>query len=72
MEGDGEEEFGGILKEDVIQQQEVGRIFQNFPVRNYALTNEDSGVNPLIVAAVANIASKISIPLSEVTISTVI
>lgn len=72
LEGDGEAEFGGILKEDVIQQQEVGRIFQNFPVKNYALTNEDSGVNPKIVAAIAGIASKLSIPLSEVTTSTVI
>jgi len=72
LEGNGEGEYGGMLKEDVLQQQQVGRIFQNFPVSDYAITNEDSGVNPEIVSAVNKISKKLFIPVDQVTFSTVI
>lgn len=72
LEGNGDEEFGGILEADAIQQHEIVKIFQDFPVRDYALTRSDSGVHLKIVKAFNNISSKISVPLEEIAVSTVI
>lgn len=70
--GKGDKPFGGIAKDDAIEQQEIGKTFEDFPVKEYALIDPRLGVHPKIVKAIVKIAPQLSIPLDEIMVSTVI
>ncbi len=72
LEGNGDEEFGGILEADALQQLEILSTFEKFQIQDFALTHPDSGALPRIVKAFNTIASRISVPLEEISVSTVI
>ena len=72
LEGNGDEEFGGILEADALQQHEILSTFEKFQIQDFAITRSDSGVHSRIVMAFNNISSKISVPLEEIAVSTVI
>jgi len=72
LEGNGDEEFGGILEADALQQHELLSTFEKFKIQDFGITRSDSGAHPRIVKAFNNIASKISVPLEEIAVSTVI
>lgn len=70
LEKSGDTAYGGIKVEDALEQQQIGKTFEDFPVREFSIFDPAFKVHPYIVNALKDL--ELSFPLEEVMPTTLI